>query len=422
MIPLFLYRILTVLCAPFIYGWIYVRCHKGKEDVTRLNERFGRPNRIRTSGRLIWMHGASVGECLSMLPLIKKIIDENPDIHVMVTSGTVTSAKLMTERLPNRAFHQYVPIDLPWAVQRFVRYWHPDAAFWFESEFWPNLLSAVASSGAPLVLLNGRISDRSFRRWQRALWFIRPILRLFTLSLGQTKEDTHRLKKLGAKQALYVGNLKYAAVPAVFDATELATLKEQIGSRPCWCAGSTHADEEARLADVHIRLKQQFKGLLWICSPRHPTRGDMLEKMFLSKGLQVARRSRHEPLTPQTDVYLADTIGEMGLIYQLAPLVFVGGSLIPFGGQNMLEPMRFKRVVFVGPHPFNFKEIMAAALADQAIIQVKDEKELEQRMAFFLTHADSVRAVSERAQRVALSEMAVLERIYTALCEQVEVF
>lgn len=422
MIPLFLYRGMTVLFAPFILGWLFLRKAKGKEDPTRFHERLGYPGKNRPEGKLIWMHGASVGECLSMLPLIRKILNENLNMHVMVTSGTVTSAKLMKERLPDRAFHQYVPVDLPMSVHRFVRYWKPDAVFWFESEFWPNLLSYVSHSKIPLILLNGRISDRSFRRWQKALWLIRPIQRFFTLSLGQTKEDTSRLEKLGALNPVYAGNIKYAATPAVFDADELKDLHARIGQRPCWCIASTHDDEEVRLTDVHIRLKKQFPTLLLICSPRHPNRGTELEKMFLAKGLSVARRSRKDSLNSEIDVYLADTIGEMGLIYQLAPLVFVGGSLIPFGGQNMLEPMRFARTVFVGPYPFNFKEIMKTALNAKAIIQVSNEEVFEQQLLFYLQFPKEGEKLGKCARKIAESEMAVLERIYETICKKTEIF
>lgn len=422
MIPLFLYRGMTILFAPFILGWLFLRKAKGKEDPSRFYERLGCPEKKRPAGKLIWMHGASVGECLSMLPLIHKILDENLNVHIMVTSGTVTSAKLMKERLPDRAFHQYVPVDLPMSVRRFVRYWRPDAVFWFESEFWPNLLNYVSHSKIPLILLNGRISDRSFRRWKKALWLIRPIQRFFTLSLGQTKEDTYRLEKLGALNPVYAGNIKYASTAPVFDADELKDLYVRIGKRPCWCIASTHDDEETRLADIHIRLKKQFPSLLLICSPRHPNRGRDLEKMFLAKGLSVACRSRQDSLDLGTDVYLADTIGEMGLIYQLAPLVFVGGSLIPFGGQNMLEPMRFARTVFVGPYPFNFKEIMKTALDANALIQVSNEEELEQQLLFYLQSPKEGEKLGKRAQKIAESEMAVLGRIYEIICEKTEIF
>lgn len=419
MIYLFLYHVISVIFSPVIFGWLVIRKRKGKEDAVRFKERFGYASCLRPEGKLIWMHGASVGECLSMLPLVKKLLEKHSDLHILVTSGTITSAHLMAERLPQRAFHQYVPIDLSKTAHRFIRYWQPDAVLWFESEFWPNLLSVISKAGIPLVLLNGRISDRSFKRWQRALWFIQPIQRLFTLSFGQTDLDVQRLKRLGAREAVCAGNLKYAAGEPVFDAAELERLLKKIGERPCWCAGSTHFNEEEQLADVHLKLKKKYKNLLFVNAPRHPNRANELERMYRQKGLNVARRSKGEEITPQTDVYLADTIGEMGLIYQLASLVFVGGSLIPFGGQNMLEPMRLKRVVFVGPYPFNFKEVIQRALTHRALIQVQDKNELFECLSFYLEHPMQQQEIMDHAFQMASSEMAVLERVYNILSKKI---
>ena len=335
MIPLFLYRIGFILLTPFLVLLFLIRIMKGKENKVRFCERLGYPKMPRPKGKLIWMHGASVGECLSMLPLIHKLLEMDKSVHIMVTSGTVTSADLMAKRLPPRAFHQFIPIDSPWGARHFVRHFHVDAVLWFESDFWPNLLASIHAAQIPLVLLNGRISDKSFRHWQRAKWFIKPLLKNFTLTLGQSAENARRLKVLGSPLVDCVGNIKYAAPPSPYDEKELSRLLVDIGGRACWCGASTHHNEEEKMAFVHQSLKKQYPDLLTICVPRHPNRADELEKMFLKKGFIVARRSRQESLTPQTDIYLADTIGEMGLLYRLAPIVFVGGSLVPFGGQNM---------------------------------------------------------------------------------------
>lgn len=418
MVPLFLYTCLSVLISPFIFIWLGIRLNRGKEDKTRFLERMGRSVMPRPKGRLIWMHGASVGECLSMMPLINEILRQDEKAHVMVTSGTVTSAALMKKRLPDRAFHQYIPVDFPWAARAFVRHWNADAVLWFESDFWPNLLQAIAKNKRPLVLLNGRISDRSFERWKKASWFIRALLKLFTLCLGQTNEDAARLKILGAREAVSVGNLKFAAVNPPFDQDQLDELLAQIGNRPRCLAASTHAGEEEMIAAFHSDIKRAFGNFLSVIAPRHPERANEIEALFTTRGFKVARRSRGEKITKDTDMYLADTIGEMGLIYRLAPIVFVGGSLVPFGGQNMLEPMRLGRVVLVGPYAFNFREIVKEASEKGALIQVQTGSELLGNAVRLLSHPEEQEPVAALGQAFATSQMDVLGRVYDLLHER----
>ena len=413
MIPLFLYRVGFILMTPFLVVLFFTRWLKGKESKTRFCERLGYPTKKRPKGKLIWMHGASVGECLSMMPLINKLLELDANLHIMVTSGTVTSADLMSKRLPERAFHQFIPIDSPWGARHFVRHFQADAVLWFESDFWPNLLASIHAAKIPLVLLNGRISDKSFKRWKRAKWFIKPLLQNFTLTLGQSPENARRLKILGSPAIECVGNIKYAAPPSPYDTKELEKLLKEIGTRPCWCGASTHDNEEELMACVHEHIKNRYANLLTICVPRHPHRADSIEKMFLKRGLNVARRSRKEAIGPKTDVYLADTIGEMGLLYRLAPVVFVGGSLIPFGGQNMLEPMSLSRAVIIGPNAFNFKEIVQTGKEMQALMEVPDEHALAATVQELLSSPIKRKELGSVAHRTATSEMAVLSR----LCE-----
>ena len=347
------YKAATVLGYPLIAVCLAIRKAKGKEDLTRFPERMGYAGKPRPDGRLIWIHGASVGETLSALPLINKLSELYPAVRIMVTSGTLTSADLMAKRLPENAFHQFVPVDTPAAVKRFVDYWKPDAALWIESEFWPNLLSEIAAHKIPLILINGRVSDRSFERWRKFPAFCRELQGLFTKSFGQTDEDARRLRVLGAKDAACVGNLKFAAGDLPYDADEFAKLEKQIANRPCWIAASTHEGEEEQLAFVQNALKT--KNALMILAPRHPKRGDEIEKLLKPAGLSVARRSRGEDIAPDTAVYLADTIGEMGLFYRLAQIAFVGGSLVAFGGQNIIEPARLGKAVVCGNNMMHFK-------------------------------------------------------------------
>lgn len=415
MTALFFYKCLCVLFYPFILIFLGYRLLKKKEDKHRFHERLGFPKKERPEGKLVWMHGASVGECLSMLPLVKKLLDENKNMHVMVTSGTVTSAELMKKRLPERAFHQFIPIDSPLAAKRFVNHWHADVVLWFESDFWPNMLSAIHHKKIPLVLLNGRISDKSFSKWQKHPKIIKCIQSLFTLSFGQTKEDARRLKVLGAQDVVSTGNLKFAAVNPPFDKEELSKIHQSIGDRKCWCMASTHEDEETQGADIHLELAKKYPSLLTIFVPRHPNRAEALIQQFEKKGLKVARRSLKDEITKDTNIYMADTIGEMGLLYQLAPFVFVGGSLIKFGGQNMLEPMRLGQLVVIGPHAFNFREIVATAKEKQALIEVKDKNDLKEKLESFFENPMASEEMRKNAHQLATSEMSVLDRVWEIL-------
>ena len=412
-----IYRFISYLTYPFIRVLLYKRKKIGKEDLLRGRERMGYYTKARPSGRLIWLHGASVGECLSMMPLVNYLVTLK-NTQVMVTSGTVTSANLMEKRLPKGAFHQYVPVDLPMYTHRFIKHFHPDLAFFFESDFWPNMLMDAHRAKIPMILLNGRISDKSFKAWQRVPFFIRPLLSLFTFGLGQTKEDARRMKVLGFSNTDCVGNIKFAAVPAPYSEEEVKKLRAEIGSRFAWLAGSTHDDEEMQAAYIHHKLKQTHPNLLTIIVPRHPERCDEIEQKILSLGLKVHRRSRGEDMN--TDVFLGDTIGEMGLYYRLADFVFVGGSLVEFGGQNMLEPMRIGACTFVGPYAFNFREIVQRAKEANALIEVKNKDALATALEQMENNPEKVKKIRQIGQDFANSETKVLQRVIDVLAPYLE--
>ena len=403
--------LITILYPLVIRQYVEKRKQKGKEDISRFNERMGRPKLPRPDGKLFWLHGASVGESISMLPLINKILETYPDAHVMVTTGTVTSADVMQKRLPERAFHQFIPIDNPIFTTRFVKYWHPDVALWFESEFWPAVLSSIKRKNIPLILINGRISNKTFKRWQQFDFVCKELLSCFSLCLGQSEEDAYRLKVLGAKETICLGNLKYAGLPLPVDENAKQDLLGQIKNRPLWLASSTHDDEEIRIAKVHKRLKQKFPDLLTIIAPRHPNRGAEIATEINKIDLTTALRSENEKITPKTDIYIANTIGEMGLWYDIANIVFIGGSLIPHGGQNFIEPSRVRDATIVGPHMHNFSDAMARAKKADAVIQVSDTLELEETVASLLENENLLEAKRSLAYNWATSETKVLDGI-----------
>ena len=395
-----------------IRRYIEKRKKMGKEDVKRFNERVGRPTKPRPAGRLIWLHGASVGESISMLPLINRLLEIYPDAHVMVTTGTTTSAEVMAKRLPERAFHQYLPIDNPVFAARFIRHWQPTIALWFESEFWPGMLSTIKRRNIPLILINGRISNKSFKRWQQFDFVIKEILDCFTACLGQSEEDAYRLRALGAKDAMCLGNLKYAGLPIPVDEEKKKEIQDEIGERPVGLVSSTHSDEEAKIGRYLKELSAKHEGLLTIIAPRHPTRGVEIRDILQDKyQLKTALRSANEKIQPETEVYIADTIGEMGIWYELCPIVFIGGSLIPHGGQNFMEPSRCRNAVIVGPHMHNFTDAMNRAKRADGIIQVDETVDLIDMVDQLLSNKELLDAKRSLAYNWATSEAKVLDGI-----------
>ena len=360
------------LAAPAVAAWLRRRAARGKEDPERLSERFGQASAPRPAGTLVWLHAASVGEATSVLPLLRRLLDERPDAHALITSGTVTSAALIARELPPRAVHQFAPVDLPGPVDRFMAHWRPDLVLWTESEFWPGLLAAAAGGGAPLVLLQGRVSAASFARWARVRPAIAALLERFALVLAQSEADAERLRRLGAASARCLGNLKRAAPALPVDAVELARLQALIGARPRWLAASTHPGEEEAAAAAHLALARRLPELLTLIVPRHAERGPEIAANLRARGLRVGLRSAGDEPDPAIAVYVADSMGELGLWYRLVELAFIGGSLIPHGGQNLAEAARLGCAVLHGPSMENFTEIAAELQVAGGALQVAD--------------------------------------------------
>lgn len=405
------YRWATTLGGPVLRLYLARRLARGKEDGERFGERLGRAGRPRPAGPLVWIHGASVGEAISVLPLIDRLRAARPDAQVLMTTGTVTSARLMAKRLPPGALHQFVPVDRVAYVRAFLDHWRPDLALWAESEFWPNLVIETAARRIPMILVNGRISDRSFARWQRHAGTIRRLLAGFALCMGQSPIDAERLRVLGAPAVVSPGNLKLAAPPLPADAEALADLEKRVAGRPVWVAASTHAGEEGLIGRVHATLRQSHPGLLTIIVPRHPERGPAIARELAATGLAVARRAAGEAVGPATDVYLADTIGELGLFYRLAGTAFIGKSLVPLGGQNPLEATGLDCALLFGPHMGNFRDIAARLIACGAAEEVADEAGLADALGRLLGDPPLRRARAAAGGAFARAEAEVLERI-----------
>lgn len=405
-----LYNGLLRIGAPALRRHLDKRLAAGKEDPARFPERLGNASRDRPTGQLVWIHAASVGESVSALTLIDGLLKAAPERSILVTTGTRTSAEIMAARLPERAFHQFVPVDMKDAVERFLDHWRPDLAIWMESEIWPNLISESAARRIPMMMANARITEKSYRFWRKSLGFSRQLLGHFSFCSAQSETSAERLRELGANSVECFGNLKFAAEPLPVDADALAVVTQDIATRPLWLAASTHRGEEEIILAAHRTLCEKRPDLLTVIVPRHPERGDDIATLAIGQGLTVVRRSTGAPLTPETGVYIADTIGELGLFYRLAKIVLIGGSLVPNGGQNPLEAARLDCVLLHGPHMDNFTEIMADFDYLSASLEVTDADTLAAAVARYLDAPDLCADMAARSAEVVAVGQETLEK------------
>lgn len=413
-----LYRTITALSAPFLNALLHVRLRAGKEDPARLDERKGIAGRLRPTGRLYWVHAASVGEAQSALILIDELLKHDPAMMIMVTTGTVTSADLMKKRLPPQAFHQFYPVDHPAWVARFLDHWKPNMAFWMESELWPNMLEEMKKRGIPAALVNARMSKRSFANWDRAQGFIRKILSAFTLILAQTEEDGFSYRALGAQNVVVTDNIKYSAAPLPYDAQDLADLQKATAGRPMWVYASTHAGEEDLACRVHMVLKEDIPSVLTIIVPRHPHRRDDVKAECQKHELRsTLRGDDHNMPSPVDDVYIADTMGELGLFYRLSPIAMIGRSFSRDGGggHNPIEAAQLDCAVLTGPHVQYQQKIFDEMDISDASRQVETEEELTAALRHFMTHPKDLQDAIAKARFYADRKSGVLERVMDAL-------
>lgn len=408
-----LYRRVTDLGGPLISLYLDGRRARGKEDPARFGERLGQPGKPRPPGPLVWIHAASVGESLSVLPLVERM--RRRGLGVLLTTGTVTSARMVADRLPNGAIHQYLPVDRTAYVESFLDHWRPDLMLWTESDFWPNMLVEAKRRAIPMVLVQGRISPRSYARWRYLPDLIGAMLGGFDLCLAQTEADAGRLRGLGGGDVRCLGNLKYAVPPLPGDEAELERLQTALAGRPFWLAASTHPGEETIIASVHRRLALRFPTLLTMIVPRHPARGPDIARKLIAQGLSVALRSGGETPQAGTAIHIADTMGELGVFYRLSDIVFMGKSLTVGGGQNPFEPARLGCAVLFGPRMENFPEMAAQMIAAGAAIEVKDADTMAQTVATLFDDPDRLARMKSAAAAWAKTEAEVLDVVEAAL-------
>lgn len=413
--PARVWAAVATLLAPVLRVSLRRRARAGKEILARLPERRGIDATPRPAGRLIWLHAASVGETVSILPVLAEVARLAPDVTLLVTTGTVTSAEMLAQRLPElglleRVIHRFAPLDVPSWVARFLDHWRPDAAAFVESELWPNLLAACQARSIPMMLINGRLSARSLAGWQRAPRLAQYLLGRFARIQARSEEDADRFRALGAPQVRTFGDLKLAAAPLPVDQAELLRLRAMLAGRPIWLAASTHPGEEERIFAAHRRINVRHPGLLTIIAPRHPERGAEIAALCAAP-----RRSLGQS-PPGQGVWVADTLGELGLWYRLASVALVGRSLLPpGGGQNPLEPARLGCAVVVGPYTENFAAHIEMLRRRVALVEVADEAALAEAVAGLLDDEPRRRGMAERARLAACQHEDLPERTAAAL-------
>ena len=399
------YHIISYILWVIVLPWLWIRTHRRGESA-RWRERLGYSDIERPHGVLIWFHAVSLGEAQSLLPLIAHILNHNPQHNILITTGTPSAAERIAEQqkqaLYQNLIHQYLPYDHPFFVTRFLMHWNPTTGILVESELWPNLIRYTARRKIDLILLNARISDRSFRLWQNKLLggLIRNMLARFTLILAQDKTSASRLLTLGAHRVETPGNLKFNAPALAVDKAALAKMRKACMGRQLWLAASTHRGEEKIIAHVHKTLKPRIPNLLTICVPRHSPRGDEITTMLRTRGLNVSQRSRNDVITPATDIYLADSFGELGLFYRLCPISLIGGSMIAHGGQNPLEAVRLESAILHGSYIHNFAAIFDLLQTHAASIVIEDADNLAEVLANLFAHSDDVAQLRDSATHI----------------------
>lgn len=415
-----LYRALGHCLTPVIDQVLKNRARKGKEDPARAAERRGLPSVPRPDGTLLWFHGASVGELVTLLPLLSRLRSQLPTARILVTSGTVTSAQMAAKRLPDGCFHQYVPADMPGWVDRFLDHWRPDAAFWVESELWPGLVCRAKALGIPMVLVNATLSARSAKRWGLIPRFAKMVIGAFDLVLARTEAVAERYQTLGAKTVTVLGDLKLAGEKLPVDEADRLALGGALDERLVFLAASTHEGEEAAALSAHQGAVAKGLRLLTVIVPRHPARADAVATLIASRGLSCARRSVGAAPGPKTEVYLADTLGELGLFFSLADVTFIGGSIALKGGHNPLEAAPFETAILMGPDRKNNLGPVEALEDAGALITIEDEAALAAEVVRLLADEQARHGLVNRAMSVNASGKAVLDSTLDAIIPYIE--
>ncbi len=414
-LPLIAYGLASRALSPVLPLWLNRRVKHGKEDKTRLGERYGRTKLARPQTRLVWMHGASVGETMMLLPLIERFLQMDKNLTILVTSGTLTSARLLEDKLPKRAFHQFLPADTPTAINRFFNHWQPDLGVFVESDIWPNLILTAHKSNIPLALINARMSEKSLAKWQKYKGTAQTLLGGFKLILAADKQTAQGLGQILGKEIELSGNLKQALPPPAFNKTVLKAYKNALADRLIWCAASTHKGEDEIILTAHQHLQKQQKNPFLILAPRHIERKDEIIALIKQAGFSYILSSSKKPPKQEVDILLMDEMGKMGLVYALSDIAFIGGSLLAgLKGHNPLEPAWLDCAILTGPYYESFADTYNSLISDNGVLQTSKEKLADDIIQLMQKQAKR-KALSKAANNYAKSKTAVLDIVVDRL-------
>ena len=381
---LIIYRFLInfiIIFSPII---ILIRFIKKKEHPIRFKEKFCFFSDKRKKGKLIWFHGASVGELKSIIPLIE-ILEKNKKINqILVTSSTLSSAKIFTKFKLKKTIHQFFPIDSNFFTKKFLSYWKPNLAIFIDSEIWPNMLTNINKKSIPNILLNARITKKSFKRWNYFNSFSKKIFQCFDATFPQNKETVRYLKSLKAKNIKFIGNLKFSENEYQSKSTINLKIKKFLKNKNSWCAASTHNNEEIICAKVHLKLRKKIKNLVTFIIPRHTQRTEEIVSSLNDLNLKIHCHSSKEKIRKDTNIYIVDTYGETNSFFKACSTVFLGGSLIKHGGQNPIEAARNGCKIIYGPHIQNFKEVYELLDKNKVSNKVNNVEQLTQKVGILI--------------------------------------
>ncbi len=408
-----IYKIISYLVYPLIILLLSLRVQKGKEDSDRYKEKLGFFKTKRPAGKLIWFHAASIGEFNAILPIIKSIAEEFPSLNILVTTVTATAAKIAQNNLPKNAIHQFSPLDCYNIVNRFFDYWQPNLVIWTESEFWPNMLM-LCKKRAKLLLINARLSQKSFAKWNLVKPLAKFVLDSFSLILAQSKETKLLLEQFNIKHVEYFGNLKFIAANFTFNLDEVSKIKNQIKNRIVLMAASTHPGEEEMFAKLQQDLKAKYPQLLSVVAPRHPNRREGVLEVFKQFNLKVVTRSSKEAVTDNTDILLVDTIGEFGLFFRLSEIACTGGSWHRIG-HSFIEPAKLKNLIIFGPQMDNSREVADEFLAKGGAIEANNIEEIEKIVTAYIENPHSFDHFKEKGGKIVDEMNEVKEKVLIAI-------
>ena len=406
----FLYQVclsILILLSPII---IIIRIFRNKEDKKRFIEKFSIFSKKRTKGKLIWFHGASVGEILSVIPVIKKYEEDISVKQILITSSTLSSSKVLLKFKFKKTIHQFYPLDHFFFIHRFLKYWRPDIAIFIDSEIWPQMFKTLDNYKIPLVLLNARITKKTFIKWMKIKKFSKLIFNKISIAYPQNLETKKFLEKLKVKKINLIGNLKFSETDNEIQDTIDHQLKSQLNNKKIWVASSTHANEEVFCAKAHIELKKKFKNLITIIIPRHVHRAKKIMQEIKNLKLKVITHSSKNIKLKDTDIYLVDTFGETKKFHKMSHSVFIGGSIVKKGGQNPLEAARYGAKIFHGPNIDNFKDVYKLLKSLQISNLINSSKKLASSINFNPSKANSnkIKKIGRRILTKTIKELDYL--------------